>query len=154
MFLQKKILKALTTMTMVIILIQTGACGFILYPERKGLNSGKIDPGVAILDAILLIPGILPGVVAFAVDFVTGCIYLPGSHFSVQAMEDVQNPQDLTVVSQNLDLGAIEHMISQKTGKQVHLEADQIKVLRANDPEFIRRYFNVPEGDKDTMIKG
>lgn len=58
--------------------VQIAGCGTLLYPERKGQKTGRIDPGVAILDAVGLFFFIIPGVVAFGVDFVTGAIYLPG----------------------------------------------------------------------------
>lgn len=54
-------------------------CGTILYPERKGQIDGKIDPGVAILDGLGLLLFLLPGVIAFAVDFNNGTIYLPSN---------------------------------------------------------------------------
>ncbi|BFM13168.1 hypothetical protein R50072_33210 [Simiduia litorea] len=57
--------------------INLTACGYFLYPERVGQNSGEVDPTVVILDAAGLLFGILPGVVAFAVDITTGAIYLP-----------------------------------------------------------------------------
>ena len=53
------------------------ACGYFLYPERKGQTGGRVDPVVVILDGAALLFGILPGVVAFAVDFTNGTIYLP-----------------------------------------------------------------------------
>ena len=53
-----------------------GSCATILYPERKGNVGGQIDVGPLILDCLWLIPGLIPGVVALAVDFVTGAIYL------------------------------------------------------------------------------
>ena len=52
-------------------------CGYFLYPERVGQTDGRIDPTVVILDAAGLLFGVLPGVVAFAVDLSTGAIYLP-----------------------------------------------------------------------------
>jgi hypothetical protein len=55
-----------------------GSCATILYPERKGNAGGQIDVGPLILDCLWLIPGIIPGVIALAVDFVTGAIYLGG----------------------------------------------------------------------------
>ncbi|HEU4430607.1 MAG TPA: hypothetical protein VFT98_17740 [Myxococcota bacterium] len=54
------------------------ACGTILYPERRGQKSGRIDPAVAIMDGIGLLLFLIPGLAAFAVDFATGAIYLPG----------------------------------------------------------------------------
>ncbi|AQQ67368.1 hypothetical protein Mag101_06765 [Microbulbifer agarilyticus] len=53
------------------------ACGYFLYPERKGQTGGRVDPVVVILDGAALLFGILPGIVAFAVDFTNGTIYLP-----------------------------------------------------------------------------
>lgn len=55
------------------------ACGTIMYPERKGQIDGKIDPTVAILNGIGLLLFLVPGVIAFAVDFSNGTIYLPGT---------------------------------------------------------------------------
>ncbi|WP_084397213.1 hypothetical protein [Henriciella aquimarina] len=55
-----------------------GGCGTILYPERRGQTGGRIDPSVAILDGIGLLLFIVPGLIAFAVDFGSGAIYLPG----------------------------------------------------------------------------
>ncbi len=62
-----------------VLVLQTAACGIILYPERKGQRGGRIDPAIAILDGVGLLFFIIPGVIAFAVDFATGAIYLPGS---------------------------------------------------------------------------
>jgi hypothetical protein len=59
--------------------VSLSACGTIMYPERKGQIDGRIDPTVAILDGIGLLLFLVPGVIAFAVDFSNGTIYLPGS---------------------------------------------------------------------------
>ncbi len=53
-------------------------CGTIMHPERKGQISGRIDPGIAVLDGIGLLFFFVPGVIAFVVDFSNGTIYLPG----------------------------------------------------------------------------
>jgi len=52
-------------------------CGTVLHPERRGQPAGRIDWGIFALDAIGLIFFFIPGVIAFAVDFTTGAIYLP-----------------------------------------------------------------------------
>ncbi|MEH6685907.1 MAG: polyribonucleotide nucleotidyltransferase [Halopseudomonas sabulinigri] len=64
------------------------ACGTVFYPERRGQITGEIDSGVAILNGIGLLFYILPGVIAFAVDFATGAIYLPDARYSI-------NPEQL-----------------------------------------------------------
>jgi len=62
---------------LIISLLSTNSCGYFLYPERVGQSKGKIDSTVVILDVLGLFIGVIPGVVAFAVDFTTGTIYLP-----------------------------------------------------------------------------
>lgn len=61
---------------------QLTACGTILHPERKGQKSGRIDPAIAVFDGIGLLFFLIPGVIAFAVDFSNGTIYLPGGRNS------------------------------------------------------------------------
>ncbi|OLO05606.1 MULTISPECIES: hypothetical protein [Salinicola] len=75
------LLKRLTAGTIVagMVLSLTG-CGTLFYPERKGQLQGRIDPGVAIADGLGLLLFIVPGVIAYAVDFSNNTIYLPGSH--------------------------------------------------------------------------
>ena len=72
---KKKVLALLLASTLT---TQLAACGTVFYPERKGQISGRIDPVVAIANGVGLLFFIVPGVVAFAVDFATGAIYLPG----------------------------------------------------------------------------
>jgi hypothetical protein len=75
----------LTCTLVAVTLMQTSACGYFLYPERVGRHSGQIDPTIVILDAAALLFGVLPGVVAFAVDFTTGAIFLsPGEKSAVE----------------------------------------------------------------------
>jgi hypothetical protein len=57
--------------------LQVG-CGTILYPERRGQTSGHVDTGVAVMDGLWCLVFIIPGVVAFIVDFGNGAIYEGG----------------------------------------------------------------------------
>ena len=141
MTLRRKVRKAITSIMVALILFQATSCGFILYPERKGQTHGRIDPGVAILDAILLLPGIIPGVIAFAVDFVTGAIYLPGGRADVLEIIKDKKPVEKELVLRNVDLRALERIIAEKTGKKVHLDAEKVKLFRIDDPGYIERYF-------------
>jgi len=52
-------------------------CGTIFYPERRGQPAGMLDWKVVALDGIGLLFFFVPGVIAFAVDFNNGTIYLP-----------------------------------------------------------------------------
>lgn len=70
-----------TRITAAVLLLALGtqlACGTILYPERRGQRGGRIDPAVAIMDGIGVLLFVIPGLAAFAVDFATGAICLPG----------------------------------------------------------------------------
>ena len=57
---------------------QLAGCGTVFYPERKGQQGGSIDPVFAIANGVGLLFFIIPGVIAFAIDFSNGAIYLPG----------------------------------------------------------------------------
>lgn len=53
-------------------------CGTLMFPERQHEpHSGKMDGNILILDGIGLLFFLIPGLVAFGVDFATGAIYLP-----------------------------------------------------------------------------
>ena len=57
---------------------QLFSCGYLLHSERRGQKStASLDWPIVGLDAIGLIFFIIPGVIAFAVDFSSGTIYLP-----------------------------------------------------------------------------
>jgi hypothetical protein len=57
--------------------LHESGCGTLLYPERRGQPKGQLDWGVVALDGLALLLFVVPGVIAFAVDFSTGAIYLP-----------------------------------------------------------------------------
>jgi len=116
--------------TMTATLIGTTACGVILYPERKGQVDGRIDPAVAVLDAVGLLFFIVPGVIAFAVDFATGAIYLPGSANNTTL--DLNEAELVKLKKGELDAATIERMIEEKTGEKVSL-ADP--ALRTRTPD-------------------
>ncbi len=77
-------LKALASILLSTTLVtQLSACGTVFYPERRGQISGEIDPGVAILNGIGLLFYVIPGLIAFAVDFTTGAIYFPDERYTL-----------------------------------------------------------------------
>jgi hypothetical protein len=53
-------------------------CGTIFYPDRRGQKPvGQVDVGVVVMNALWLLVGLVPGIVAFAVDLSTGALYHP-----------------------------------------------------------------------------
>ena len=75
-------MKKTATCLMLLAVLNTTACGYFLFPERVGQTAGRLDPTIVILDAAGLLVGVIPGVVAFAVDITTGAIYLPAGEKS------------------------------------------------------------------------
>jgi hypothetical protein len=72
------------------LLTQVAACGTLFFPDRRGQIEGKVDPVVVGLDAIGILFYVIPGLIAFGIDFATGAIYLPNDEYSV-APEHLQN---------------------------------------------------------------
>ncbi|MEH6389565.1 MAG: polyribonucleotide nucleotidyltransferase [Pseudomonas profundi] len=100
---------------------QLAACGTIFYPERRGQIQGNIDPSIAALNAIGLLFYLVPGIVAFAVDFATGAIYLPDQRYSI-APERLNEAVDAQGKVDQLKLKAI---IKQELNLDLPLERAQ-----------------------------
>lgn len=92
---------------------QLAACGTIFYPERRGQISGELDSGLVVLNSLGFLLYIVPGVIAFAVDFATGAIYLPEGEYSLKPerlndavdQEGQVDPLKLkAIIKQDLDL--------------------------------------------------
>ena len=127
-------------LTATILFIST-SCGTLLYPERRGQPRGVIDSGVVLLDAIGLIFFVVPGLVAFAVDFSTGAIYFPppasGPLPSYGPMtQNRLRRNDLVKVQvskEELTRAKIEQVVSQRTGQSVALEPGQFRAAEISD---------------------
>lgn len=127
-------MKIIARITALVLLLNTAACGYFLYPERVGQKDGKIDPTVVILDAAGLLFGILPGVVAFAVDLTTGAIYLPAGGTSALEKHTKKLSQlELEAVDESeaaIDRKKIAEQLSLLIGTRV--DADQLAFYRSN----------------------
>ncbi|MBU1219735.1 hypothetical protein KKF34_08220 [Myxococcota bacterium] len=55
----------------------SAGCAYILHPDRRGggAKGGQMDTAALVMDILWLIPGLIPGIIALAVDFSTGAIY-------------------------------------------------------------------------------
>ncbi len=125
--------KSIGILVLAALLLQSSGCGTLIYPERRGQNGGQIDPAVAILNGVGVIVFVIPGLIAFAVDFATGAIYLPpgkgGKHSAVE--------QDARVVIADegrLTVKGIENIVARETGyygvmEHQNLRAKQIASL-------------------------
>ncbi len=132
--------RVIALLTLCVLTLQSAACGLLLYPERRGQTSGRIDPGVAILDTAGLIVFIVPGLVAFGVDFVTGCIYLPGG----ARRADAGQPATLVLDPGKLDAAGIEEAVQAATGQAVDLADPAVQMIAVADPAALRRVLAGP----------
>lgn len=96
-------------------------CGTILYPERRGQPAGDFDWKVVALDAVGLLFFFVPGVVAFAVDFSNGTIYLPPEECADSTGVTAEELAMLTIPKDQLNVRGIESAVSARTEKEVRL---------------------------------
>lgn len=129
--------------------LNSTSCGTLLHPERRGQPpGGRLDPAIVLLDAAGLLLFLIPGLVAFAVDFSTGAIYLPpdydwAPHASRGNRSFRAPPTRLVKVQfakEELTRGRIEQVVREKTGRAVDLEpgryrADRLTSLDRFDEE-------------------
>ncbi len=90
-----------TTAALCIAITQVG-CGTYLHPERKGQSGGRLDPAIVAFDGLGLLLFIIPGVIAFVVDFSTGAIYLPEGESTQASPQQLQLLQQPTLTSDEL----------------------------------------------------
>ena len=117
------------TLLLAIIGLQAVSCGTLMYPERKGQLSGKIDPNVAILNGIGLLVFLVPGVIAFAVDFSNGTIYLPPDK-SAKVPHTPRSAKVVTFEAQTLTSEKLEQIVKTETGRDINLREQAIEVTQ------------------------
>lgn len=127
----KRLRRAGVVTAMATTLVGATACGVIIYPERKGQVSGRIDPAIAVLDGVGLLFFIVPGVIAFAVDFATGAIYLPGT--ASNTTFDMDDAELVRLKAGELDADTIQHLIHKRTGEAVSLTDPALRVRTVDD---------------------
>lgn len=105
------------------VVASVAGCGTILHPERRYQpSSNNLDWGIVALDTLGLLLFFIPGVIAFAVDFTTGAIYLPaegygdnGKPMAEAELVAVQVPSD------ELSKARVEQVASEHAGQDVRL---------------------------------
>lgn len=111
---------------------QLTACGTLFFPDRRGQIEGRIDPVVAGLNAIGILFYVIPGLIAFGIDFATGAIYLPGGVTSQVNPEDLNNLVDS---DGQIDPSKLKALIEVQTGHNLPLD----------DPRLIRHSGSVEQ---------
>lgn len=127
----KIISRCLSWSVISILTLQLCACGYILYPERRGQKSTKhLDWPIVGLDAIGLIFFIIPGVISFAIDFTSGTIYLPKGRV---AQLDLKDSRQVQLPKEQLNEKEITKLIQKESGVKISLNDEKlIKYKTAN----------------------
>ncbi|MEX6503381.1 polyribonucleotide nucleotidyltransferase [Pseudomonas zhanjiangensis] len=103
----------------VALLTQLSACGTLFFPDRRGQIQGQVDPVVVALDAIGILFYVIPGLIAFGIDFATGAIYLPGGS---TAQVDPQELNKAVDASGKIDNVRLKALIEAHTGRSLPLD--------------------------------
>ena len=137
---RKSMLKPILASTLSALLIfELSGCGTLIYPDRRGQSSGRIDPGVVIMNGIGLLFWVVPGLVAFAIDFATGAIYLPSGRYAV-APEALQR-----AIKDNgkIDTVQLQQIIEQQTGHSIPFDHPNLQ-QQPSSPELISQLNILP----------
>ncbi len=128
-----------------VLVFQLSGCGTLLYPERRQQKSGRLDAGVVILDAVGLLFFILPGIIAFAVDFSTGCIYVPAENPKTSFREIKFDPKHTTMAQ-------IERTIKDQTGHTLKLTQSDMRVIKlSSKKEMVQMFAQIIPNDRLAM---
>jgi len=119
----------------VVVAPQSG-CGTIFWPERRGQPAGPLDWKVVVLDAIGLLFFFIPGVIAFAVDFSNGTIYLPPGQYS-STRNSKGGWTKVQTAKQQLSARDIEEAVQLHTGKSIRLRPGSYQVGKLKSAEAL-----------------
>lgn len=104
-----------------------------MHPERQGrAHSGQLDFTIVVLDACGLLLWFVPGIVAFAVDFYTGAIFLPRYRYcysknpdhKLEGMAGDLELKKIEVPKEELNHQKIEEVVSEQLGNKISLKED------------------------------
>ncbi len=122
----------------ILLIIQLSGCGYILYPERRGQKPvGRIDPAIAVLDALGLLLFIVPGVIAFAVDITNGTLYFPDGR---RRSSGPTGDEPMTVIRVNpaeLNEKMIQHIVKEHTGASIRPDLRDVEIYELDKSENI-----------------
>jgi hypothetical protein len=118
-----------------VLVLQLG-CGTILYPERRSQAAGKLDTDIVLLDGVGLLFFLIPGVIAFAVDFATGAIYLPAGSSS-RVGDLFGEVRTIPFDPAHLDRHGLSGLVERETGLEISLARSRTWALDAEEPEEV-----------------
>lgn len=131
-----------------VLIFQLIGCGTILYPERKGQKSGRIDIGIALLDGVGLFLFLIPGIIAYAVDFNNGTIYLPNT---LRGSLNMKNIKQVKFDPKHTSLASIQDMIKKESGVDVTLSEKNTQITKLISVKDMMNQFAKVQSDNQLV---
>ena len=116
--------------------VPLAGCGTIFWPERRGQPAGPLDPKVVILDALGLLLFFIPGVIAFAVDFNNGTIYLPPGEYA-NTRGSKHRWKQMQLSSRQPSADEVERLVQSHTGHEIRLRPGSYRVGKLQSAEAL-----------------
>lgn len=128
-------MKSISAILIFCFITSIAGCGTIIHPERKGQINGRLDSSIVLLDAIGLLFFFVPGVIAFAVDFSNGTIYLPGGRRASLSLEE------LDAISSNgkIDKQALDSIVQKQAGSSILLNGEDLQAIHLSSIDQLPR---------------
>ena len=146
----KTVSKTLYVLVCAVLIVQLAGCGTILYPERRGQAAGRLDAGIVVLDGLGLLLFIIPGVIAYAVDFNNGSIYIPGTS---RGSLDPKDMKQVKFDPKHATKASIESIIKKETGYAVKLDQADMQVTRLESiDDMMKRFAGILPGIKNDRV--
>jgi len=140
--------KAVRALVVAALVFQSAACGTILHPERRGQRGGRIDAGIAVLDGLGLLLFIIPGVIAFAVDFSNGTIYLPPGR---KASLDPRDLRTIRFDRQGDAKAEVEEILRRRTGLAIRLDQENAKIIELGSVDELPARLAAATGSENVL---
>ncbi len=124
-----------------VLLFQTMSCGTLFHPDRRFQSShGPVDPGIVALNTVGLAFFLVPGVIAFAIDFATGSIFLPPWESTSFSQNDIENGDALKIVFTDKSLMTkenIEKIIGKHSKTEFSFDDKNLKKIKIDSLDDI-----------------
>lgn len=128
-------MKSISAILIFCFITSIAGCGTIIHPERKGQINGRLDSSIVLLDAIGLLFFFVPGVIAFAVDFSNGTIYLPGGRRASLSHEEL----DAISSTGKIDMQALDSIVQKQAGSSVLLNGEDLQAIHLSSVDQLPR---------------
>lgn len=114
-------------------ILSTIGCGTVLHPERRGQPAGPLDWKIVVLDGIGLLLFFVPGVIAFAVDFNNGTIYLPPDHYGRTSDKKEKRLVGIKFPRRRMTVQELEEVVSLHAERDIQLVPGRYQTEQLED---------------------